>query len=168
MFVQEKKAIVIMGVSGVGKTTVGKLLGEATGLPFFDGDDYHAAANIAKMAAGIALTDLDRKAWLKQLHDLLQKQLMLKGCVLACSALKEKYRNTLSNNLTNVSFVYLQGDYKTILQRLKKRKSHFMKLELLQSQLDILEVPTNAFTISSQLSVEDIVATIVKNFFAEK
>ena len=164
MSMQENKAIIIMGVSGVGKTTVGKLLAETTGLPFYDGDDYHSAANIAKMAAGVALTDADRETWLKQLHELLQMQLTLKGCILACSALKKNYRDVLEGNLANVSFVYLQGSYKQVLQRLEERKGHYMKADLLQSQFDILEEPSNALTISIQLSVEDIVATIVKQF----
>ena len=161
---QENKAIIIMGVSGVGKTTIGKLLAEAIGLPFYDGDDYHSDANIAKMAAGIPLTDVDRQEWLIQLHELLQKQLTIKGCILACSALKEIYREVLATNLANVSFVYLQGSYQEVMQRLEGRKGHYMKADLLQSQFDSLEEPTNALTISIQLSVEDIVATIVKQF----
>jgi len=161
---QENKAILIMGVSGVGKTTIGKLLAEATGLSFYDGDDYHSSANVAKMAAGNALTDIDRQEWLEKLHELLQTQLTRQGCILACSALKEKYREVLASNLANVNFVYLQGSYQEVLKRLEERKGHYMKADLLQSQFDILEEPTNALTISIQLSVEEIVATIVKHF----
>jgi carbohydrate kinase (thermoresistant glucokinase family) len=161
---QKNNVIIIMGVSGVGKTTIGKLLAEATGLPFYDGDDYHSSANIAKMAAGNALTDIDRQEWLEKLHELLQTQLTIKGCILACSALKEKYRQVLERNLPNVNFVYLKGSYQEVLKRLEGRKGHYMKADLLQSQFDILEEPTNALTINIQLSVEDIVATIVKQF----
>jgi carbohydrate kinase (thermoresistant glucokinase family) len=116
------------------------------------------------MAAGNALTDIDRQEWLEKLHQLLQTQLTIKGCILACSALKEKYREVLAGNLANLNFVYLRGNYLQVSQRLEGRKGHFMKADLLQSQFDILEEPTNALTINIQLSVEDIVATIVKQF----
>jgi len=161
---QENKAIIIMGVSGVGKTTIGKLLAEATGLSFYDSDDYHSSANVAKMAAGKALTDIDRQEWLEKLHELLQTQLTRQGCILACSALKEKYREVLASNLANVNFVYLKVSYQEVLKRLEERKGHYMKADLLQSQFDILEEPTNALTISIQLSMQEIVATIVKHF----
>lgn len=161
---KKNNAIIIMGVSGVGKTTISKLLAEATGLPFYDADNYHSDANIAKMAAGIPLIDVDRQEWLVQLHELLQTQLTITGCILACSALKEKYRELFESNLANVNFVYLKGSYQEVLKRLEGRKGHYMNPDLLQSQFDILEEPTNALTISIQLSVEDIVATIVKQF----
>jgi len=91
--------IYIMGVSGSGKTTVGRLLSQQTGIPFFDGDDFHSAANKEKMNAGIPLTDEDRQGWLQQLHDLAEKESAGGGAIIACSALKEKYRQLLSAGL---------------------------------------------------------------------
>ena len=161
MHTQKKIAIVVMGVSGVGKTTIGQMLATATSLPFFDGDDFHPQANVDKMAAGMPLTDADRQGWLLQLHQLLQAQLQLQGCVLACSALKQQYRDVLSNGLGDaVVFVYLQGTYNEVLQRLQQRKGHFMQAGLLQSQFDALEPPTNAIEVSITKTPEAIVQDI--------
>lgn len=159
---QKNIAIVIMGVSGVGKSTIGALLSNATGIPFFDGDDFHSQANIAKMAAGKPLNDTDRQGWLERLHQLIQAQLLVKGCIIACSALKNNYRNVLSNGLDNlVQYVYLHGSYDEILQRLQQRKGHFMQASLLQSQFETLEVPTDALVVSITKTPETIVAEII-------
>ena len=158
---QKSVCIVIMGVSGVGKTTIGKLLAIKSTMPFFDGDDFHSAANITKMASGQALNDEDRKDWLQNLNQLIIKHCKLQGCILACSALKEKYRNTLSNGMeANIVFVFLHGNYNVILQRLQLRKNHFIPASLLQSQFDILDLPLNALQISIEKSPEDIVSII--------
>lgn len=159
-------SIIIMGVSGVGKTTIGKLLAAKTGIPFFDGDDFHSAENIAKMAAGHPLNDADRKDWLLRLNGLITKNNQLIGCIIACSALKQNYRNILSkSNETAIKYVFLNGTYHDILQRIQARKNHFMSASLLTSQFETLEVPENALTISITKSPEEIVAVIQKALF---
>jgi carbohydrate kinase (thermoresistant glucokinase family) len=162
MRTEKKIAFVVMGVSGVGKTTIGQMLATATGLPFFDGDHFHPQANIEKMAAGVPLTDADRQGWLLQLHQLLQAQLQVRGCVLACSALKQQYRDVLNDGLSEaVVFVYLQGSYEEVLQRLQQRKGHFMQASLLQSQFEALEPPTKAITVAITKTPEAIVQAII-------
>jgi carbohydrate kinase (thermoresistant glucokinase family) len=140
----------IMGVSGSGKTTIGELLSERTGIPFFDADDYHPTSNKKKMQEGHALTDEDRQGWLMRLNELAVEQATTKGAIIACSALKERYREILSTHITvPVYWVLLQGSFELIKQRIEKRKGHYMPASLLQSQFDILEAPANAI-------VEDI------------
>lgn len=137
--------IILMGVAGSGKTTVGQLLAAQLGWPFFDADDYHSPANIAKMSAGIPLTDTDRAGWLLTLADLIRTQLRAgQPAVLACSALKQAYRDALCIDPAQVNFVYLYGSYAQIYQRLQGRNGHYMKSSLLSSQFAILEEPTNA------------------------
>ncbi len=151
-----------MGVSGVGKTTVGKLLSAKTGIPFFDGDDFHSAANIAKMAAGQPLTDADRKDWLQSLNELITKNNQLQGSIIACSALKQNYRNLLAkDNEAITKYVFLNGTYNDILQRMHARKNHFMSAALLTSQFETLEVPVDALAISITKSPEEIVTFII-------
>lgn len=157
----KKTIFYIMGVSGCGKSTVGKLLAERLNFPFFDGDDYHSKENLEKMASGKALTDEDRMGWLKTLNDL-GRQYVDSGAVIACSALKESYRDILQRDLKKRStFVYLNGSYSEIQARLQKRKGHFMPTALLQSQFDTLEVPTNAITVPIKMKPEDIVTKIL-------
>lgn len=150
----------IMGVSGSGKTTIGQLLSVQTGIPFFDADDYHPDSNKKKMQEGHPLTDEDRQGWLLRLNQLAIEQSTHKGAIIACSALKERYRKILSNDISiPVYWVLLQGSYELIKERMEKRKGHYMPAALLQSQFDILEIPANAI-------VEDIVdepAIIVEN-----
>ena len=152
--------IIIMGVSGCGKSTIGKMLAERLEWPFYDGDDFHPAANIAKMAAGIPLNDADRAGWLTAIGELVEKQSKagMDG-VLACSALKESYRNLLQR--APVRFVYLKGDYETILRRMEMRGPHFMKPDMLQSQFATLEEPTGALTLDVDLSPAEIVQKII-------
>ena len=135
-----------MGVSGSGKTTIGRLLAEALGRPFFDADDYHPPENIEKMNAGIPLTDVDRKPWLDRLNQLCL-QYKTTGMVLACSALKEAYRKNIEGAITEISWIYLKGSFDLIMKRMKEREHHFMPHSLLQSQFDILEESTKAYTI---------------------
>ncbi len=154
--------IFIMGVSGSGKTTIGRRLSAATGLPFFDGDDYHPPANKEKMRAGQPLTDEDRKDWLTRMNELAKENSVQKGAIIACSALKEKYRNVLAEKINGpVYWVLLQGGYGLIQERMKARKDHFMPPSLLQSQFDTLEAPVNAIVIDIENSPEKIVADIL-------
>ncbi|MBT8313791.1 MAG: gluconokinase [Maribacter sp.] len=153
---------IIMGVSGCGKSTVGKLLATKLNIPFFDGDDYHPKANVQKMANGFPLNDTDRKGWLQKLNELAIDH-KNEGAVIACSALKEKYRTQLKQGLINqMVFVYLHGTFDQIYARLKARKDHYMPVKLLKSQFDTLEVPKNSIQISILKSPEDIVYQIMK------
>ncbi len=157
---KSKNIYVVMGVSGSGKSTIGKLLAKKLKIPFLDGDDYHPPTNIKKMAAGSPLNDEDRQEWLERLN-LLGKEYLSSGAVIACSALKESYRNILEKDLeTNLDWVYLKGSYEEISDRLKKRKGHFMPSALLKSQFDVLEPPTKAITIDIIQDPENMVAQI--------
>src|SRR4026207_2305814 len=131
--------IVVMGVSGSGKTTVGSLLANDLRWRFYDGDDLHSEANRTKMADGVPLTDEDRAEWLKSLRNLLMQSVFSnQSVVLACSALKESYRQLLRVNAA-VYFVYLKGTAEQIEPRLRARKDHFMNADLLASQFEALE-----------------------------
>jgi carbohydrate kinase (thermoresistant glucokinase family) len=156
--------IFIMGVSGSGKTTIGKLLSLKTGIPFFDGDDFHSADNKAKMRSGTPLNDNDRKQWLQKLNTLTIEQYNLKGAIIACSALKEKYRTALSKNIDHPKWIFLQGTYELIHERMKKR-DHFMPVQLLQSQFNDLEIPASAFTINIKNGPDKIVEIILQHFY---
>jgi carbohydrate kinase (thermoresistant glucokinase family) len=152
--------IYIMGVSGSGKTTVGKLLSAKTEIPFFDGDDLHSSANKKKMEAGNALNDDDRKDWLQRINSLAIEQQKLSGAIIACSALKEKYRDILIEEIHKPYWVFLNGGFELIQERMKKRKDHFMPTDLLSSQFEILERPSDALTIDISKSPEEIVSII--------
>jgi 6-phosphogluconate dehydrogenase len=154
------RIIYIMGVAGSGKTTVGELLSAKTGVPFFDADDFHPAANKEKMKAGMALNDEDRKGWLHKLNALALVQAELKGAIIACSALKDKYRDILQKNITNIKWIFLQGNYDVIYKRMKKREGHYMPAGLLASQFDDLEIPATAFTVSIEKRPEEIIEII--------
>lgn len=146
----EAAAIVVMGVSGSGKTIIGKrIAGRLPDCTFADADAYHSEANVAKMAAGTPLDDDDRAPWLQSLHRLIQEHLRAgRNLVLACSALKQRYRDTLRAGDPRVHFVYLKGDAATIGARMRHRKDHYMKAGMLESQFDALEEPTNADTVT--------------------
>ena len=158
--------VVLMGVSGSGKTTIGKLLSERTGAVFADADDYHPAANKAKMAAGHPLNDDDRQPWLETLNGLLRGW-FADGCsgILACSALKAKYRTTLGAGMPEgaVHFVLLDGSPELIAKRLAGRKHEYMNPALLESQLKTLEAPTEseAYRVVNDRSPEVIVDEIL-------
>lgn len=149
-----------MGVSGSGKTTVGELLSQKTGIPFYDADDFHSAANKAKMQSGHPLTDDDRKEWLQKINQLAVEQQQLGGAIIACSALKEEYRHTLSKGLQKPFWIFLNGSYDMIYQRIKSRTGHYMPASLLQSQFESLEIPKDAFKISIEKEPADIVDLI--------
>jgi len=136
------RVIILMGVSGSGKTTLGQLLADRMGLPFFDADHFHTRANILKMATGKPLTDADRQPWLDYLRQMIEGWLGVNAsAILACSALKRSYRQTLIRPGEPITLVYLRADRLTLEQRLTNRKSHFFKPELLDSQLTTLEAP---------------------------
>lgn len=128
-----------MGVSGSGKTTVGKLLAQQLNIPFYDADEFHPQSNIDKMTAGQPLDDSDRKPWLELLSQKIFTWDRKRGAVLACSALKESYRSILSSQL-QLHWVFLEGSKELIKHRMKER-AHFFPEQLLQSQFDTLEVP---------------------------
>jgi gluconokinase len=154
--------IVVMGVAGSGKTTIGKRLAERLQWPFYDGDDFHPKDNLAKMAQGLPLNDRDRRPWLLALHDLLVG-LRAKGgkAVLAASVLKQDYRDLLVSGLDSIRFVYLKGDFSALEKRLKERQGHYFKAGLLQSQFEILEEPEEALTVRADGEPDAIVESIV-------
>jgi gluconokinase len=133
--------IIIFGVSGAGKTTVGELLARELGWHFFEADDFHSPANIEKMRRGVPLTDEDRRPWLENLRELIKRRVVSnESAVLACSALKRVYRKHLRVN-AQVKLVFLRGDYELVAKQLRHRRGHFMNLELLRSQFADLEEP---------------------------
>jgi gluconokinase len=151
--------ILLMGVQGSGKTTVGRALAEHLGWRFADADEFHPPENIAKMAAGIPLDDRDRAPWLAELRTEIDRTLADRSnLVLTCSALKERYRQRLLTD--GVALVYLRGTRELIASRLESRAGHFAKLDLLNSQFADLEEPTNALTIDVSSSVGEIVKEI--------
>jgi gluconokinase len=157
---------VIMGVSGCGKTTVGLALAQKLGAPFFDGDDFHPPQNVAKMSQGIPLDDDDRYPWLARLHDLIADHLARgESAVIACSALKKKYRDQLRQGNEGIRIVYLQGSFNLIWERMAARPAHYMKAEMLHSQFEALEPPSphNTLIISVERSVDRIVDYIMQN-----
>jgi gluconokinase len=161
--------VVVMGVSGSGKTTIGKLLAERMGWIFADADDYFSAASKEKMAAGRPLTDEDRAPWLETLNGLLRRwdQEGSNG-VLACSALKSKYHETLEAgiSLTHIQFIFLDVPKELIAKRLALRKHEYMNPMLLDSQLATLERPTDAFRIVNDRPPEEIVEHLLENVLA--
>jgi len=155
--------VVLMGVSGSGKSTIGRLLSQRLGWPFLDGDDFHPASNIQKMSRGIPLTDEDRLPWLDRIAEEIHKfERDHRNAIFACSALKAQYREILIQGNPDVRFVLLDGSFELIHQRLASRKGHFMKPELLQSQFDALERSTDLVIVNIDQSPEQIVTEIAK------
>jgi gluconokinase len=140
--------VVVMGVSGSGKTTIGRLLATRLGCEFIDGDDFHPPENVAKMAAGTALSDADRWPWLERLNRELAGR---SDAVLACSALKESYRSVLSSGLRDCRFVHLRGSIELIRSRLAERKHRYMPASLLESQFATLEPPQDAIEVDASM-----------------
>ena len=153
--------IILMGVSGAGKTTVGKLLALDLGWSFYEGDDLHPRSNVVKMAQGIPLTDEDRWPWLDRIR-LLIDDLVSRGesGVIASSALKQAYRDQLVGDEDDVKLVYLKGEYPLILARLEDRPTHFMKSGLLESQFSAMEEPDGAITLDVTTAPEAIVLAV--------
>jgi len=155
--------VIVFGVSGAGKTTIGKLLAEQLGWQFYEADDFHPRPNIEKMRSGRPLTDEDRWPWLERLREQITRSLAAKeNAVLACSALKRAYRQRLRVS-DDVKFVFLRGNYALIERQLGRRRGHFMNPALLQSQFADLEKPESdedAITIELGQSPEELVEQI--------
>ncbi len=183
--------IIVMGVSGAGKSTVAQALAQALNFRYFDADNFHSDVNKAKMASGHALTDADREPWLNRLASAIsQWQKEEQGAVLACSALKESYRKRLSaghapspmpehghenmhknpqenkqeqpNSSGPAKFVYLKASYEEIYRRMELRQNHFMKADMLKSQFNTLEEPADAIVVDATGSLEEIIAQVLK------
>jgi len=153
---------IITGVSGAGKSTVGKMLAYKLDCEFYDADWFHSKDNIEKMSKGIPLTDADRQPWLKSIRDLIELQ---NGyAVLACSALKQTYRDVLDVPDKNVVFIYLKGDKGLIEKRLSSREDHYAGVDLLESQFKALEEPQNVLILDIGDSPEEIVEKIVSEY----
>ena len=149
---------VVMGVSGAGKTAIGEALARELGWRFIDADDYHPEANVAKMAAGQPLDDADRWPWLDRLNSLLKAE---KQAVLACSALKERYRSRLAEGIGPIEWIYLKGDFDLIHSRLRQRQHRYMPASLLESQFAALEPPAHAITIDVSADVSTCIGEIL-------
>jgi len=153
--------IIIMGVSGCGKSTVGETLSKKTKIPFFDADDFHSKTNITKMNSGISLNDSDRYPWLRLLADKIETWSLSRGAILACSALKEEYRAILASKHKNIFWVFLWGEKNLIGSRIAQRKEHFMSPTLIDSQFKDLEVPKYGLHINISKTVEEIAEEII-------
>jgi gluconokinase len=159
--------VLVMGVSGSGKSTFGAALATHQGWAFADADDYHPNVNREKMARGEALNDADREPWLQRLHELLEQALLGQtqqqtqhGLVLACSALKASYREILIGNLEGVHIVSLEGSRELIAERMRNRE-HFMPVSLLENQLATLEPPTNAIIVDIAQPIETMLEQVI-------
>jgi carbohydrate kinase (thermoresistant glucokinase family) len=154
--------IIVMGVSGCGKTTMGRALAERLNATFLDADDFHPIANVQKMRAGTPLNDQDRGPWLSALN----RELRTRGqrgerVVLACSALKTRYRDVIGAQLSHVDWIFLDGSFEVIAERMRARANHYMPETLLRSQFEALEPPQNAIRISIELtSAEQVEAAL--------
>ena len=151
--------VIVMGVSGSGKTTIGEALAARLGWRYLDADDYHPASNVAKMASGTPLTDADREPWLDQLNSRLKKQT---DAVLACSALKESYRQRLAAGLPEHRIVHLKGSFELLSRRAAQREHRFMPASLLKSQFETLEPPRGAIEVDVAQPVEACVQQILR------
>ena len=152
--------ILVMGVTGSGKTTIGKLLAGALGWPFYDADEFHSPENVRKMAAGVPLTDEDRVPWLKELHNLIAGHASRgDNGVLACSALKNAYRRILSAG-ADLTVVYLKADAELVRSRLHSRTGHYMPPSLIESQFRDLEEPKESIIIDAAWPPEQIISAI--------
>ncbi|MDX1905771.1 MAG: gluconokinase [Bacteroidia bacterium] len=156
--------VILMGVSGSGKSTIGQALSLRMGWAFRDGDDFHPPANISKMQAGIPLTDADRLPWLHALADAIRDcRLRGEAAVFACSALRAQYREILRQGDTGVVFVWLKGDFELIQARLQARSGHFMPTALLRSQFEALEAPEDAFEADIAAPPAEVVEAIARH-----
>ena len=155
--------LILMGVAGSGKTTVGRALAARIGAPFFDADDFHSEANRSKMARGAALNDEDRAGWLQVLSALIREwNAEVPLTLLACSALKQTYRAFLEKD-TEVRWIYLKGSRDLIAARLAQRKNHFFDPVLLESQIKDLEEPSRAWVVDVSPDVDTIVSGLIEH-----
>lgn len=155
--------VLVMGVSGSGKNTVGEPLAQRLGWKFIDADDYHPPQNVKKMAAGVALQDEDRWPWLDRLNGMLRNE---KDAVVACSALKEAYRQRLLAGIADFAIVHLRGSFELIRSRVEQRRHRYMPASLLQSQFDTLEPPQEAIEVDVARDVETSLNTILERLNA--
>ena len=153
-----KPKLIVLGVTGSGKSTIGEAIAGRLGVPFLDADDYHPPSNIEKMRGGTPLNDQDRQPWLQRLAQEMSQQ--TEGCVLACSALKSSYREVLS--VVDAQFVFLKASPALIQQRLAARKQHFMPASLIDSQFEALEEPQDAIVVDAGEEPTVIVEQVVK------
>jgi gluconokinase len=151
--------VIVMGVSGAGKSTIGAALARELGWRFIDADDLHPPGNVAKMSAGHPLTDADRAPWLESLNSVLRQE---GNAVIACSALKQSYRDRLTAGISAPVFVFLQGEFELIGSRLAQRQHRYMPASLLRSQFEALEPPAKAITVDVSAEVPACVAAIVR------
>lgn len=155
--------LVVMGVTASGKTTIGRRAAARLGWPFYDADDFHPPANVAKMSRGEPLTDDDRTPWLDALHRLMAEHGQAgRHAIVACSALKESYREVLEHGLTTVRFVYLKADPAVLQARLDHRRGHFMPKTMLPSQMAALEEPKDALTLDASRAPHELIERIVE------
>jgi gluconokinase len=155
--------VILMGVSGVGKTTIGELLSGKLGWPLFDADEFHSPASIEKMRNGIALEDADRWPWLDRMNAMLRDhERRGENVLLACSALKQVYRDRLAKGTVELRWIYLKGRFELIRERLEARKGHYMKAGLLESQFAALEEPGDAMNIDIDGTPDAIAASILQ------
>jgi gluconokinase len=153
--------VVVVGVSASGKSTLGEALALELGWEFIEGDDFHSLSNLAKMRQGVPLTDTDRSPWLKDLNRrIVQVDQAGEDAVLACSALKKRYRDVLRDGISDIRFVYLCGDPELIRTRLQARQDHFMPISLLDDQIATLEPPEDAVLVRIDLPTEQQVAVV--------
>lgn len=159
------RSIIVMGVCGCGKSTIGENIANKLNAKFIDGDDLHPKANIQKMASGVPLDDIDRGPWLERIRDAAYSiETKNETGVIVCSALKKKYRDQIREGNQNVQFIFLDGSKSLILERMRERQGHFMRETMLDSQLETLERPdqeVGVFTISIDASIDNIVDAAV-------
>ncbi|WP_299128401.1 gluconokinase [uncultured Winogradskyella sp.] len=160
---KKSRVIIVLGVSGSGKSTIAEGLSLSLNIPYYDADDFHPEANIKKMSSGQSLNDKDRQPWLEGLaHNILEWS-RKNGAVLACSALKEKYRTLLTSKCKEaVTWVYLKGDYELIKSRMELRQDHFMSSQLLKSQFEALEVPNYGLQVDISLPPQVIINSVLE------
>jgi gluconokinase len=152
-----------MGVAGSGKTTIGRMVADALGWPYFEADDFHSPENKAKMSRGQPLTDADREPWLTDIRAKIDEcRSAGRNAVFTCSALKEQYRTRLGLDQADTILVHLTGDLATILARVTQRQGHYLKAALVESQFKDLEPPSNALTCDVALPPEEIVRRILQ------
>ena len=153
--------VVVMGVSGSGKTTVGRLLAQQLGWKYLEGDDFHSPENIEKMSNGVSLTNEDRMPWLARMKNEIDNCFENgSDAVVACSALQNHYRAYLAAGISTIRFVYLKGESAVIRERMKSRGNHYMKSEMLDSQFASLEEPPDAIVADIRKAPEDIVSQV--------
>ena len=154
----------LMGVSGSGKTTVGRRLADRLGWKFLDADDFHPPENVRKMAAGIALDDRDRLPWLRRIREVIDRHAASGDrLVVTCSALKHSYRKLLLEGASGVQLVYLKGSFELIEKRLRDRRGHFMPAALLRSQFEALEEPSDAVVVDASPPPDEIAQGLINH-----